>query len=51
LAEMLSYADLKKPSLRISFSHYNKEDIDLLMELLKVFVKQKTASKRFSVFR
>jgi cysteine desulfurase len=36
LAEMLSYEDLKKPSLRISFSHYNsKEDVDLLMDALK----------------
>ena len=36
LAEMLSNEDLKKPSLRISFSHYNsKEDIDLLIEGLK----------------
>ena len=36
LAEMLSSEDLKKPSLRISFSHYNtKEDIDLLIEALK----------------
>jgi cysteine desulfurase len=36
LAEMLSEDDLKKPSIRISFSHYNtKEDIDLLMEGLK----------------
>jgi cysteine desulfurase len=36
LAEMLSEEDLKKPSLRISFSHYNtKEDVDLLMEGLK----------------
>ncbi len=36
LAEMLSHEDLKKPSLRISFSHFNtKEDIDLLMEGLK----------------
>jgi len=36
LAEMLSNDDLKKPSLRISFSHYNtKEDIDLLIEALK----------------
>ncbi|EIA07792.1 cysteine desulfurase family protein [Flavobacterium frigoris] len=36
LAEMLSREDLKKPSLRISFSHYNsKEDIDLLIEGLK----------------
>jgi cysteine desulfurase len=36
LAEMLSAADLKKPSLRISFSHFNtKEDVDLLIEGLK----------------
>jgi cysteine desulfurase len=36
LAEMLSEEDLKKPSIRISFSHYNtKEDVDLLMEGLK----------------
>jgi cysteine desulfurase len=36
LAEMLSSEDLKKPSLRISFSHFNtKEDIDLLITALK----------------
>ena len=36
LAEMLSNENLKKPSLRISFSHFNtKEDIDLLIEGLK----------------
>jgi cysteine desulfurase len=36
LAEMLSDEDLKKPSLRISFSHYNtKDDIDYLVETLK----------------
>ncbi|WP_035671087.1 cysteine desulfurase family protein [Flavobacterium sp. 83] len=36
LAEMLSNEDLKKPSLRISLSHYNsKADIDLLIEALK----------------
>ncbi|MFV5697961.1 cysteine desulfurase family protein [Flavobacterium sp. ZT3R17] len=36
LAEMLSNEDLKKPSLRISLSHYNsKKDIDLLIEALK----------------
>lgn len=36
LAEMLSDDDLKKPSIRISFSHFNtKEDIDLLVEGLK----------------
>jgi cysteine desulfurase len=33
LAEMLETEDLKKPSIRISFSHFNtKEDVDLLME-------------------
>ena len=36
LAEMLSSEDLRKPSLRISFSHYNsKEDVDLLIQALK----------------
>ena len=36
LAEMLENEDLKKPSLRISFSHFNtKEDIDLLINALK----------------
>lgn len=36
LAEMLSQDDLKKPSLRISFSHFNTtEDIDVLVEALK----------------
>ncbi|WP_074723132.1 cysteine desulfurase family protein [Flavobacterium frigoris] len=36
LAEMLSDEDLRKPSLRISFSHYNsKEDIDLFIDALK----------------
>jgi len=36
LQEILCDDDLKKPSLRISFSHYNtKEDIDLLIEALK----------------
>lgn len=33
LAEILSEEDLKKPSIRISFSHFNtKEDVDLLIE-------------------
>ena len=33
LAELLSSEDLKKPSLRISFSHFNtKEDLGLLIE-------------------
>ena len=37
LLEILSEEDLKKPSLRISFSHWNtKEDIDLLVEALKL---------------
>ena len=36
LAEILDEADLKKPSLRLSFSHYNtKHDIDALMDGLK----------------
>ncbi|MEE1898724.1 cysteine desulfurase family protein [Flavobacterium rakeshii] len=36
LKEMLTDEDVKKPSLRISLSHYNtKEDIDLLIDALK----------------
>ncbi|MEO5777587.1 MAG: cysteine desulfurase family protein [Flavobacterium sp.] len=36
LAEMLDNEELKKPSLRISFSHYNtKEEIDYLVSALK----------------
>lgn len=36
LAEILADEDLKKPSLRISFSHYNtNEDIDALIDGLK----------------
>lgn len=36
LAEMLSEDDLKRPSLRISFSHYNtKNEIDYLITTLK----------------
>ena len=36
LAEILSDEDLKQPSLRISFSHFNtREDIDILVEALK----------------
>ncbi len=35
LAEMLNEEELKKPSLRISFSHYNtKEEIDSLISAL-----------------
>lgn len=37
LDEILSKEDSSKPSLRISFSHYNtKEDIDYLIESLKI---------------
>jgi cysteine desulfurase len=36
LAEFLSSEEINKPSLRISFSHYNtKEEIDILIECLK----------------
>lgn len=36
LEQLLSPGDIRKPSLRISFSHYNtKEDVDLLIEALK----------------
>lgn len=36
LAEILDKDEVKKPNLRISFSHYNtKDDVDLLMEALK----------------
>ncbi|TDD97032.1 cysteine desulfurase family protein [Flavobacterium cellulosilyticum] len=36
LAEMLSAEDLRKPSLRISFSHFNtKADVDSFVEALK----------------
>ena len=36
LAELLNEEDIKKPSLRISFSHFNStEDIDLFIEVLK----------------
>lgn len=36
LAEILSENDIKKPSLRISFSHYNtREEIDYLIDSLK----------------
>lgn len=38
LAEMLNEEDLLKPSLRISFSHFNtKEEIDYLIAVLKGF--------------
>jgi cysteine desulfurase len=36
LAEILSEEDLKKPSLRVSFSHYNtKDDVDYLIDVLQ----------------
>ena len=36
LAEILTEEDVNKPSLRISFSHYNtKDDIDALINELK----------------
>ncbi|RRJ91382.1 cysteine desulfurase family protein [Flavobacterium macacae] len=36
LVEILSEEEIRKPSLRISFSHFNeKEDIDVLVEALK----------------
>jgi cysteine desulfurase len=36
LAEMLNENDIKKPSLRVSFSHYNtKEEIDIFIDELK----------------
>jgi len=36
LAEILDDADIRKPSLRISFSHYNSiEDVDYLIETLR----------------
>jgi len=39
LKEILSDSDVKKPSLRISFSHYNtNDDVDLFIEALKKLV-------------
>ena len=39
LAAICSEADLKKPSIRFSFSHYNtKEEIDFVVDVLKEFV-------------
>lgn len=36
LAEILSEDDIRKPSLRISFSHFNtEEDVDILIDALK----------------
>lgn len=40
LAEILNEEELKKPSLRVSFSKYNtREDIDYLVDVLKEFAK------------
>jgi len=39
LSAICSEADLKKPSLRFSFSHYNtKEEVDFVVDVLKEFV-------------
>jgi len=36
LLEILSEDEIRKPSLRISFSHFNsEEDVDILIEALK----------------
>ena len=40
LTEILSESELKKPSLRFSFSHYNtKEELDYVVEVLKEFAE------------
>jgi cysteine desulfurase len=45
LTEILSEEELKKPSLRFSFSIYNtKEEIDFVVEVLKDFTKDQPAS-------
>lgn len=45
LTEILSEADLKKPSLRFSFSKYNtKEEIDYAIEVLREFVAQEVTA-------
>jgi len=42
LMQILNDDELKKPSLRFSFSHYNtKEEIDYVVEVLKEFVEAK----------
>ncbi len=41
LTEILTEAEMKKPSLRFSFSKYNtKEEIDYVIEVLKVFSEE-----------
>ena len=43
LSEILSEEDLKKPSLRFSFSFYNtKEEIDYVVNVLKEFSENQT---------
>lgn len=45
LNELLSEEELKKPSLRFSFSIYNtKKEIDYVVQVLKDFAKDQTAS-------
>lgn len=45
LTEILSDEDLKKPSLRFSFSKYNtKEEIDYAIEVLREFVAQEVTA-------
>ncbi len=45
LNELLSEEELKKPSLRFSFSIYNtKEEIDYVVQVLKDFARDQTAS-------
>lgn len=45
LNELLSEEELKKPSLRFSFSRYNtEEEIDYVVQVLKDFAKDQTAS-------
>jgi len=43
LTQILNEEDLKKPSLRFSFSHYNtKEEVDYVVQVLKEFVEAKS---------
>ncbi|TPN82360.1 cysteine desulfurase family protein [Aquimarina algicola] len=45
LAEILSDEDLKKPSIRFSFSRFNtKEDVDHVIEVLKKFTNEEVVS-------
>ncbi|MCW8980284.1 MAG: cysteine desulfurase, partial [Altibacter sp.] len=41
LSEILSEEDLKKPSIRFSFSSFNtKEEIDYVVEVLQSFISE-----------